>query len=558
MKALSLLLGSLLTLTSISSAQAHQGSSAPKPEQCKLSGMVVKLAGSEPLASARVRLLSQDDRALSHSTSTDAGGRFELKGIDPGRYRMLVHKDGFVTQAYGQRKLDDPGAVLTLRPGQEMRDLLFRLIPSAVISGRVINEEGDPLPWVQVNALREAYSGGKKTLTLETTVPTNDLGEYRLFSLRPGRYYIRASYHPNEQITGPGEQVEGRDDDEPRGYVPMYYPSSTEPARASSITVKAGEETPSLEILLRRVDVFTIRGRVYSPPQRSNNSFNVLLMPRGETWLSLPQRDADVDPKDNTFTLRDVLPGSYILFASRFDEGRRYQAYQPIELGNADLEGISLTLLPGATLNGRISWDGSPAFEGNALVVYLRADEGLSGYGNKAIVTLAGSFTFNDVHDLRYRVAIPGLCQDCYRKSLRYGGLTSPDETFTPAQGTNAGLEITLSSKGARVLGKVVDADDLSAAGVWVVLVPDEPHRNARWLYKSGVTDQYGRFEIRGISPGTYKLFSWEEADSGAWMDPEFLKPFEGKGESITLQDNDQKSRNLTAIRTKAPEPATP
>ena len=184
MKVLAMLL-TLLLLPFLSTAQSSKSSPIPKKDECIVSGMVVKLAGSEPLKNARVQLLNQDDRAESHSVVTDAGGRFDLRGLDPGRYRLAVHKDGFVTQAYGQKKPDDPGAILTLRAKQEVKDLLFRLIPSAVIAGRVINDDGDPLPWVQVSALREAYAAGKKTLFSETTVPTNDLGEYRLFGLPP-------------------------------------------------------------------------------------------------------------------------------------------------------------------------------------------------------------------------------------------------------------------------------------------------------------------------------------------------------------------------------------
>ncbi len=163
-----------------------------KREECSISGMVIKLAGSEPLKGARIQLRSADDRARAVTTVTDVGGRFELQGIVPGRYHLGVFRIGFVDQQYGQRKPGGPGAILTLRANQDVKDLLFRLIPSAVIAGRVINEEGEPLPWVQVSALREVYSSGKKDLSTETTVPTNDLGEYRLFGLRPGRYFIRA------------------------------------------------------------------------------------------------------------------------------------------------------------------------------------------------------------------------------------------------------------------------------------------------------------------------------------------------------------------------------
>jgi hypothetical protein len=558
MKTVAVLLAFLL-LPCFSPAQSAKSSSgAKKRDECKISGMVVKLAGSEPLKNARVRLQSQDDRRESHSVVTDAGGRFELKGVDPGRYRLVVHRDSFVTQAYGQKKPDDPGAILTLRAGQEVKDLLFRLIPSAVIAGRVINEDGDPLPWVQVSALREAYAGGKKSLFSETTVPTNDLGEYRLFGLPPGRYFIRADYKTKERMTG-RDRVQWRDDEEPRGYIPMYYPSSTEPARAITVAVKAGEEIPALEVLMRRVEVFTVRGRIYNlVPRRSNPSYTVTLLPRNsEAWLSLPQRDAIVDEQDGTFIIRDVLPGAYALAALWFDEGKRYQANQNIDVRGADVEGVALTVVPGIALNGRLIWEGQPILERNTLAVYLRAADSVYGYGARATLTAPGTFVLNDVYDLTYRVTVGGLCDDCYLKALRYSGSSSPEDTFTPARGSNATLELTISSRGARVQGSVADADNLPAVGVWVTLVPDPAHRSSRRFYRSASTDQYGRFELRGIAPGEYKLFSWEEAEYGAWEDPEFLRPFEEQGEKISFEEGDQKTLNITAIR-KSAEPVKP
>jgi hypothetical protein len=121
MKTLSLPLVFLL-LPYFSSAQAPKNTSARKTDECKISGVVVKLAGSEPLKNARVQAVSQDDRPESHSTATEAGGRFDRRGLNPGRYRLVVRRDGFVTQTYGQKKPDDPGAILTLRAKQEVKE----------------------------------------------------------------------------------------------------------------------------------------------------------------------------------------------------------------------------------------------------------------------------------------------------------------------------------------------------------------------------------------------------------------------------------------------------
>jgi hypothetical protein len=88
--------------------------------------------------------------------------------------------------------------------------------------------------------------------------------------------------------------------------------------------------------------------------------------------------------------------------------------------------------------------------------------------------------------------------------------------------------------------------------------VPDSAHRAQDRLFKSETTDQYGHYDLRGIPPGDYKLVQLGEAEAGSWEDPEFLKPFEDKGEKITLQESDQETQNLTTIQTKTPEPINP
>ena len=162
-------------------------------------------------------------RNCRHTVSvvTDVGGRFELKGIDPGRYRLKVSRTGFVTEEYGQKTPNDPGAEIRLAPGQVLRELLFRLIPWGIIAGRILDDEGEPLPWAQVSALREIYSGGKRKLSPEVLVPTNDLGEYRLFGLKPGRYFICAKYKPGLHVVGRAEVREDDSDDSQPELMPI-------------------------------------------------------------------------------------------------------------------------------------------------------------------------------------------------------------------------------------------------------------------------------------------------------------------------------------------------
>jgi Carboxypeptidase regulatory-like domain len=543
-------------------AQSPQRSSSPTgPQQqlCSLSGTVVKLAGSEPLRSATVELQSLEDRTHTVSVATDAGGHFQIKGIDPGRYRLRVTRNGFVTQEYGQKTPSDPGSDLRLSAGQDLKDLLFRLIPWSVIAGRILNEDGEPLPWAQVSALREVYMKGKRKLSPEVTVPTNDLGEYRLFGLRPGRYFVSAKYKPGVQIVGQQEIQTGLNDDSERGYAETYYPGSPDPARASTITVKAGDEIPSVEILLRPVTVFRIRGRVYNTvsAKRSGAGVNIVLQPRntGLSW-SFPAQQGHVEKPDGSFEINDVLPGSYVLSAVWFDEGKRYLARQSVEVGNADVEGINLTIAPGVAVSGHVTWDGKPSLERDELTVYVSAVDLLMSFVSPAKITGGDLFVLRDVSEATYRLDVYGQSKDCYLKAVRYGTRDGLDDGFTVIRGTQASLEVTISSHGASVQGTITDTDKVPAAGLWVVLVPDEAHRGQSRLYKHATTDQFGHFDLRGIAPGDYKLFSWEEVEDGAWEDPDFLKPFEEKGEKVSLQEGDVKTVDIVAIKTKSSQNA--
>lgn len=554
------LVPSILSLVPLQAAQGpmqSSPSSTQRKDDCSIAGIVVKLAGSEPLSKASVRLQSMEDRTRAISTVTNAVGRFELKGIDPGRYRLTVSRVGFVTQEYGQKKSDDPGAVLALRPGQGVKDLLFRLIPSSVIAGRILDEDGEPLPSVNVTAAREVYSEGKRTLSMGATVETNDLGEYRLFGLPPGRYFVGAVYPRWSRFAG--DEDSGSSEPEQQGYAKMYYPDTADVGKAISIVLTGGEEIPSTDILLRKVLTHRIRGRVFNQiTDKPGTGTNVMIMPKlnRREWDSVQR--ANVEKQDGSFDIPEVLPGSYVLTALWFDEGKIYSTRMPVEVGSVDVEGLAVTIAPGVNINGQIIWDGKPSLEKDELTVRAIPVDSNFISQSRARVTRGNVFMLKEIGEGIYRAEVAGESKDCYIKDVQFGGTSALEDGFTVVRGAPATLEITISSHGARVQGTVSDADGLPAAGVWVVLVPEVKYRTEYRLYKTQTTDQYGHFDLRGISPGEYRLFSWEEVEMGAWEDPEFLKPFEEKGAKIAVQEGDQKTLSLSAIRTKSQGEAKP
>jgi protocatechuate 3,4-dioxygenase beta subunit len=550
-----LCLSLVLGIFAAAQKEPPKDSKTPKEDQCTISGLVVTLAASAPLKKARIVLQSADDPKQSVSTITTADGRFTLRKIEPGPYRLSVSRPGYVNQAYGQRKPDSPGAVLTLQPRQEMKDLLFRMIPAGVISGKVYDEDGEALPNVYIQALKQKYSDGKRQLSSAVRVQTNDLGEYRLHGLAPGRYFVSAAY-PRWGRYGDQEEDVPSDDSQDQGYAKLYYPGTPDSSKATPITVKSGEEISSMEILMRPVPVHVVRGHVYNQiTQKKSESIQVALVPKtshGE-WDSFAGATAK---PDGSFTIQEVLTGSYVLMAYWFDGERFYINRFPLEVASSDIDGVSVTLTPSMNIPGRIVWEGKPSVQNDELSIDARSTD-LPFYAGRGQVDKSADFTLKNLSDGPFRINITNLPNDSYIKQVRYGDATSAAGEFTITRGEVNTLEITLSARGARVQGIVTGDDGLPSSGVSVVLIPEATKRDQFQLYKTVNTDQYGHFDLRGIAPGDYKIFSWEEVEADSWQDPEFLKPFESKGESVTLHDDDRKKMNVTVIRAGTTENAS-
>ena len=521
-----------------------------KQETCRIAGMVVKLADGTPLKNATVRLENGEDREHTIAVKTTADGRYELRNVPSGRYKVKVTRNGYVEAEYGQRKPSDPGGTLALAPGENKEPVNFKLIPAAVIAGRIFDEDGEPMPHAVVLASRETYHEGGKTLLSVTADRTNDLGQFRLFGLAPGRYFVSAVQNDGREVPGEREFIGGEKQGE-KGYIKTYYPGTQDVAKASTITVKEGEEVPGVDMQLKQVSVYRIRGRVFNQITHKGGSNAYLqLVSRSKRLEWDFGGGQEVLKPDGTFEFPNVAPGSYLLMAYWEDQGKFYSTQEKIDIGESDLEGVSLVIGSGATIPGHIRWEGKPSLERDELSVAIQPAETPSWQG-AAHVEANQQFTLKDVGDGDYKVVVNGFGKDCYIQDTLYGETHSAEGVISVGKGRGEHLEITISSRGAHVEGAVVDENGLPAAGVWVVAVPEEAKRTNFRLFKAQTTDQYGKFDLRGLAPGTYKLFSWAGIKNNAWEDGDFLKLFEEKGELVELAEGDVKTANLKAIETK-------
>jgi len=221
-----------LGLILLSGLLASAQESAPAAKTSSVAGTVVKEPGSEPLKKVLVQVIAER-QGESYTASTDGEGHFRLDNVAPGRYNIFFEKTGFA--GVNGRGLKSDSNVVSVQAGQALEDLLFRMLPTAVISGRVTDEDGDPMHEVRVFVQRK--KPGRTGREGVGMVGTNDLGEYRLAGLFPGEYWIVAMPPPDfrdyvrqrEKSTAEGNNGDSKTDTR---YVTTYYPGTYDATEA--------------------------------------------------------------------------------------------------------------------------------------------------------------------------------------------------------------------------------------------------------------------------------------------------------------------------------------
>ena len=527
-----------------------------KPEdRCTIEGLVVNAATGEPLKKARLVLRSvgapqANPPREAYAALSDASGRFAIREIAPGRYYLRARRNGFAQQDYGQKGPDSRGTVLALERGQVLRDLTIRLQPGGVITGRVVDEDGEPLSDVGVMAMRYAYLQGKKELVpFSGGNETNDLGEYRLFGLLPGRYYVVARDTSGRFMNWEGPVRPSRDpSQQEQGYARTYYPGVSDIGQAEAILLRPGEERRGIDFRLTPVRLVTVRGKVVDEVTGNPvRNVSLMLMLRGGMGFE-PQASGRVSAADGSFELRGVAPGSYVIIGGFSDDGRRLRVHQPVEVGTSDLENVLVTLGPGVELKGAIKFDEQPAqpVEMKQIRVYLQPAEGAFPGGGRSTTKEDGTFTVEGLSPGPHHVRLWGLPEGVYLKRAQFGDDDALEKGVTIQPGAPpAALELTLSADAGVVEGIILDEDKNPVTGAQALLVPDPKFRHNPEMFVQATADQNGRFVAPAVRPGEYRAFAFEELQPGAYIDPDFLRPFEDSGKTVRVEPRQRQSLEL-------------
>jgi hypothetical protein len=217
------------------------------------------------------------------------------------------------------------------------------LQPLGKIAGKVTDSDGDPVPGVSVRALHAILQDGRRSFKEDRSVSTDDRGQYRLWNLQPGEYYIAAAGRAGGTLTYVGTLSSGSVHE---GFASVYYPAARDRASASPIAMTPGQEfTADLKIAMQ--PAFRLRGTLRNVSVREPVKVELL---RGAGEIGANR--VLVNGATGRFEANDVVPGTYLLRASQGKGETEIRGEQQVQVGRADVDGLVVELLPGVKVTG--------------------------------------------------------------------------------------------------------------------------------------------------------------------------------------------------------------
>ena len=536
---------------------AFAQTSLPSAASGNIAGIVLDAGENSPLRRAVVTLSTVEAQPQDAVAWTDANGRFSFGYLPAGRYQIRVTKDGYRPAAYnGAGNPNRPPETIQLAVGESRSGLMLRLKLISSINGVVLDEDGDPLPGVQVLVMRPEFRRGRRKLMPGPMAMTDRTGHYRLSGLVGGQYAVAVNslnraavkIHPEASAGEPQQQY---------SYGAQYYPGADRAESATLIAVQPGQEISQIDFRLQARPAALIGGKIIIPANAGSvKDVSVRIM--SQDLGNRMAMGAGAPPPDYNFRGPQLAPGSYLLVAQATIESRPYRGVQMIDLGPQGLHDIAIPIEASVDLTGSVSVEGPDAGKHAASFVTLVPGDDIPWNAPplRANVNKDGSFKITGVPPGVWDINAGPIPSSGYIKSMRLGDQDVLTEEMMIRPSTAEPLKIVLSTRAATLEGDVVQGDQPTRAAI--LLAPDGKFRRVTSFNRFAVADDKGHFEIKNATPGEYRLYAFEELDQRSIQDPDFLKPFERFGVPVTLREGPNDSQKLSlipAMRPAGPQP---
>lgn len=512
-------------------ASAAQTASVPQTNAAngyRIAGTVVSKTDRRPLFHARISLNDVKDVQKTQSMVTAEDGKFEFNGLPAGKYSLNGGKRGFISAAYDQHGRFSTAIVTGASLDTET--LTLRLTPSAVITGKVLDEIGEPVRHATVTLYYDDHSAGVDQIRQLRSSPTDDLGTYELTPLGPGTYFLSASakpwyaVHPNSEERGQRAEATVVDRSLDVAYPMTYYADVADSDSATPILVQGGERVDA-DIHLNPVPALHLLFRV---PSDGRN---------GAEFPQLQQTAFDGTTSVQTTGGHMVSPG---LFEITGIPAGRYNVRMGGQGSGIQMNGVDLNkdgeqldtsraeALSSVKVSVRIAGEAALPTQ---LTVALR-----SGHRDAVAfqqVNAKGEVELQQVPAGKYEVVIGGTAMPYSISRIASSGGDVSGHTLSVAPGTSPSISLTLAGGSVDVQG-TVKSEGKPCAGAMVVLVPKNPEIDHD-LFRRDQSDLDGTFLLRGVIPGSYTVLAIQNGWDLDWSQPALMTAYLKRGQAIEV-----------------------
>lgn len=528
----------------------------PATGTARIRGRITDAATGAGLRRANVRASAPELRGI-RTTTTDNNGRFEFPDLPAGRYQISANKSGYVDITYGALGPLEQGKTLRLGDKQSLDNINFAVPRGSVITGRVVDEFGEPVADAMVVPMRwQSTPGGRRPMPAGRSAQTNDIGEFRLYGLPPGQYLVSANYRQMNMVSVNGQLAS---DNDHSGYAPTYYPAAANVAEAQTITVGVAEVMPEIGIMLVPTRTSTVSGMVLDGQGAPVKGGMVLAMLSDAAGMGTPFGGANGQIRpDGSFTLSGLTAGNYTLRST----GNMGPAGPPqsvsiakITVSGNDLQGVVLAPLTPVVLHGRVILDSAAASAFRPQTVRFIAQPTEINFMGPlgpaaAPQPVAEDFTFTVQAAPGELIIRPTLPAGWMVRRIRLGSEDITDG-FTLRADERGTIEAELSNQAPQISGAMVNRNGEAVAEGYAVWFPEDYERERKspiGHYAMARGDQNGRYTVRTLLPGTYYVVAVPRIQMGQQNDPEYLARLRPSAVRVTIQEGDNRSLDLRLI----------